>query len=504
MTQRNTLSSNLINQDQVAITVAHPGLGVEGISPGFSASPAEPSARPLAMQNVWRRRWNSLCEMEEWKLTALIYCSSLSVWGLCTLVLPCTPGLLAILGVSIFTTWWPNSNTKGTSARKSSRRSRRKNPRGASVPWEGVEGSAESLKAGWGKPHGGECWESSCRGEAASARELPQETGAVDQGGNVSADTSSELLRNQPSITNMEELARSLMESLDITQICLDLLGELKETQPSTAPVLCGDVKKEHLVCPQCRRCLVGSCPHYSEPMAERDLPVLAAFLHTVDILVHEEDLQLEVGLGFELAVGGEPGYVWEITQRLPEIAPERCCKDCKAPLPRSPGESEGSQPFFPVLRAQGAAAGEMGAARQDARAPPARQAGTEGRDSSSAGLPPAGQGESLPSLAPTQPLPPRAQPPSPTALDRLRRVGMKPLPWVGYKGLGQGLGLQRISQAWCKLKARVQSSVGAKWAWLWEAESSAPDGTTEEDQKLPFDLRFKVEALFRAMAMEA
>ncbi|XP_072711585.1 uncharacterized protein [Ciconia boyciana] len=283
------------------------------------------------------------------------------------------PGLLAILGVSIFTTWWPNSNTKGTSVRKSSRRSRRKKPRGASVPREGVEGSAESLKAGWGKPHGGECWESSCGGEAASARELPQETGEVDQGGNVSADTSSELLRNQPSITNMEELARSLMESLDITQICLDLLGKLKETQPSTAPVLCGDVKKEHLVCPQCRRCLVGSCPHYSEPMAEQELPVLAAFLHTVDILVHEEDLQLEVGLGFELAVGGEPGYVWEITQRLPEIAPERCCKDCKAPLPRSPGESEGSQPFFPVLRAQGAAAGEMGAARQDARAPPAR-----------------------------------------------------------------------------------------------------------------------------------
>ena len=326
----------------------------------------------------------------------------------------------------------------------------------------------------------------------------------MDQGGNVSADTSSELLRNQPSITNMEELARSLTESLDITQICLDLLGKLKETQPSTAPVLCGDVKKEHLVCPQCRRCLVGSCPHYSEPMAEQELPVLAAFLHTVDILVHEEDLQLEVGLGFELAVGGEPGYVWEITQRLPEIAPERCCKDCKAPLPRSPGESEGSQPFFPVLRAQGAAAGEMGAARQDARAPPARQAGTEDRDRSSAGLPPAGQGDSLPSLAPTQPLPPWAQPPSPTALDRLRRVGMKPLPWVGYKGLGQGLGLQRISQAWCKLKARVQSSVGAKWAWLWEAESSAPDGTTEEDQTLPFDLRFKVEALFRAMAMEA
>ena len=84
----------------------------QGISPGFSASPADPFARSLAMQNVWRRRWNSLCEMEEWKLTVLIYCSSLSVWGLCTLVLPCTPGLLAILGVSIFTTWWPNSNTK--------------------------------------------------------------------------------------------------------------------------------------------------------------------------------------------------------------------------------------------------------------------------------------------------------------------------------------------------------------------------------------------------------
>ncbi|XP_076188620.1 uncharacterized protein LOC143157663 [Aptenodytes patagonicus] len=322
----------------------------------------------------------------------------------------------------------------------------------------------------------------------------------MGQGGHFSADTSSELLRNQPSITNTEELARSLMESLDITQICLDLLGELKAAQGSGAPTPCKAVRKEYLVCLQCRRRLMGSCPHRSEPTAaEQDLPVLAAILYSVDLLVHEEDLQLELGLGFELAIGGEPLYVWEITQRLPEIAPERCCEECNAPLPGSSGNSESLQALFPVLRALGTPKGPMRPARQDARAPPARQTWTQYGDAGSADLQPAGQGESLPSLAPTGPLPSWAQPPSREALDRLRRVGMEPLPWVGYKGLGQGLSLQRIRQACSKLKTRVRRSVRAKPCW-----SSAPSGAGEGDQTLPFHLRFKVDALFHAMAMEA
>ena len=106
--------------------------------------------------------------------------------------------------------------------------------------------------------------------------------------------------------------------------------------------------------------------------------------------------------------------------------------------------------------------------------------------------------------MVPTWPLPPWAQPPSPAALDRLRKVGMEPLPLVGYKGLGQGISLQRIWQSWSKLKSSVRSSIRAEWGQLRIAGTSAPSGATEGDQTLPLDLRFKVDALFHAMVMEA
>lgn len=64
------------------------------------------------MQNRWRRCWRSLCEMEEWKLTVLLYLCGLSLWGLCMLVLPCTPTLVAILGLGTFMTWWPDIKAK--------------------------------------------------------------------------------------------------------------------------------------------------------------------------------------------------------------------------------------------------------------------------------------------------------------------------------------------------------------------------------------------------------
>ncbi|XP_069661542.1 uncharacterized protein [Haliaeetus albicilla] len=441
-------------------------------------------------QNRWRRCWRSLCEMEEWKLTVLLFLSSLSLWGLCTLVLPCTPSLVTILGLGIFMTWWPNikAKVKGTFAGKRRRSSRRKDPIGSSVPWEGVESSAESLKARSGNPHGGEWWESGYGKEAASAREIPSDTGDVGRRGNSSAASRS---GSQPSVANMKELARSLMESLNITQICRNLLQKLNIARDSSAPVLCGAMWEEYPVCLQCRRCLTGSCPHCSQPMAEQDLPTLAVTLCTVDMLVHEEDLQLELGLGFELAINGELLYTWEITQRLPKIAPERCCEECSAPLPRSPGDSKGLRASFPVSRSPGTPAGQMRLGRQDARAAPARQAGAKGGDTSSADLQPARRGESVPTVVPTWPLPPWAQPPPPTALERLRRVGLEPLPLVGYKGLQQGVTLQRIRESWCKVKSSVR-------------ESLEPKGTTEADPKLPFHLQFQVDALFHAMAMEA
>jgi len=56
----------------------------------------------------------------------------------------------------------------------------------------------------------------------------------------------------------------------------------------------------------------------------------------------------VELELGFEPAVGEELLHVWEITHRLPEIPPERCCQERNAPRPRSPGDS--SRPRVPIL----------------------------------------------------------------------------------------------------------------------------------------------------------
>ncbi|XP_075605643.1 uncharacterized protein LOC142601142 [Balearica regulorum gibbericeps] len=311
-------------------------------------------------RNLWRRCWCSLCEMDEWKLTLLLFMSSLSLWGLCMVVLPCATSLLAILGVGIFLTWWPKYNAKGTSVGKDLRRSRRKDPIGASIPSEDLEGSTESLKAG--------------------ARWWPQ----------------------RPSLSSAPGFARSVMESLDITQICIDLLQKLKAIQDDGAATLCEAVKKEYLVCLQCHRIFTGSCPHCSQPAAEQDLPTLAAVLYAVNLLVREEVPQLELRLGLELAAGGEPLHAWEVTWLLPQTAPERCCRACKAPLPRSPGDSEGSQAWLPVLGAQGPPRGQAEPARQDAR-----QAWAKRPAMGSAALRPAAPGESLPGLGPVWPLPP-------------------------------------------------------------------------------------------------
>lgn len=293
------------------------------------------------------------------------------------------------------------------------------------------------------------------------------------QGGNVSADTSSELLGNQPSMAYMEELTTLLMESLSITQLCRELLDELKDSPDSTTPVLRRVVRKEYLVCPQCGGCFTGSCPHCSKPTAEEDLPTLATILYAVDILVHEEVLQLELVLVFELTFGGEPVCTWERTHRLPEIAPERCCKDCKAPLPRSPGDSEHSQAW------------------------------TQCSDSSSAALQAAGQGGSPPTGVPQWPLPPWAQPPSPAALDRLLRAGMEPLPWVEFRGVGKGLSLQRIWQCWSKVKASVWRSIEEECDWLWIVDSPPPSSTRKGDQALPFHLQCEEDAQNYATLME-
>lgn len=50
--------------------------------------------------------------MEEWKLVLLILMATLSLWVLCTLVLPCAPGLLAVVCVSILMSCWAKCKDK--------------------------------------------------------------------------------------------------------------------------------------------------------------------------------------------------------------------------------------------------------------------------------------------------------------------------------------------------------------------------------------------------------
>ncbi|XP_026702153.1 uncharacterized protein LOC113478846 [Athene cunicularia] len=388
--------------------------GLTPTSPPLGASrrvPRPPQLTPFTPpyhQNFWRRCCRALRQMEEWKLIVLIFISSLSVWGLFMVVLPCAPNLLSVLTLGLLAACWPRSKAKGSSAEeKSCRRDGRKDPIGAtSVPCEAVEGATESQTASWRKRHEGEGWESGVGGDAASARELPHRTGDVGRDGNVGAATSSELLRNQPSSSHssdLEELATSLMGSLGVTRVCRDLLGKLKESRDSE------DIRKEYATCLECRRCLTGSCPHHSEPLPERDLPTLAAILHSVDLLVHQEELQLELGMGFELVLAGETVYVWQRTHRFPKIPPERCCKKCNAPLPRSLWGSESSQALSPVLSAPGTAQGQMRAAGQDAGAPPVRDREAKG----SVELQPAAQGELPPTTVPGCTLADVAQTPS-------------------------------------------------------------------------------------------
>lgn len=66
---------------------------------------------------------------------------------------------------------------------------------------------------------------------AASARHLPQEKSAGHQGRTLGT-TSTEFNRIQP---HMQKISRSLMESLDTTQICMDMLGKMKKTTETDA-----------------------------------------------------------------------------------------------------------------------------------------------------------------------------------------------------------------------------------------------------------------------------
>ncbi|XP_064911548.1 uncharacterized protein LOC110356082 isoform X3 [Columba livia] len=454
-------------------------------------------------QRPQRRFWSCVRDMGEWQLTLLTFILFLTVWVLCNILLPRTITSLGIMGVSIYMARWANTTkVKGTCVSKSPQSSSGTDPmgeqpcpraaRGSAAapgqgspsqpePCEGEEVSAESSRSGQCIPRQGELWRSSCDGEAASTRQLP---------------------RNRHSIGNMEELSRSLVDSLDIISICYDLMEELKETsQNSRTPVLHKSKSREYLVCLRCRRCLTSSCPHCDEP---EDLPVLVVILHRLDMMMVEGKLvEMDLELKFELFFCGEMVYTWERMQVLPESAPEMSCKDCDHSLPTSLWGSECLKVPHSVLRTP---QGQMGPDGQDTRAAPEQQLWTERSDAGSADLQPAGQGgslhsavstrsrspgdsetsqvscpilstqgtpegqiglgkkdtraapdlqpagqgESLPSAVTKYPWPPWAQPLSRAALERLRRAGLEPLPAVWFKDLGPALSLQqRIQHSW-------------------------------------------------------
>ncbi|KAM9017587.1 uncharacterized protein PRD47_005838 [Ara ararauna] len=413
-------------------------------------------------QSFWSRCWDSLLMMEEWKLVLLIFMATLSLWVLCTLMLPCAPGLLAVACVSIIMSCWPKCKDEGTFARKWSWKSWRKNPIGAFAMWNGTKWSKENLKA------------KTRTAEAASARGHQYRTGSMDEGGNLSA----ELLRNQPSI------ARSLVESLNLTQICFDLLDELQNILDSGAPLPRKAIRKVYLVCLKCCQYLTSSCPHHSKSAAEQSLPVLAANLVTLDLVMHRGNPQLQLGLGIELAVGGQLVYMEKINHWIPEgDICEGCCDECHKPLPRSPGDGEDLQASFFDLSDQGTPAAHPRLDRQNTGAPKH----TKGGNTSSA---------NLPSMDPMWCQPPWAWAPYPLALDRLHRAGMEPLPAVDYKGLDQRLRVQCFRELWAKLKKSVRSSIFAS------SGSSAPTGTTDGEQETPSKLWYQPVEQFDAMPM--
>ncbi|XP_064911597.1 uncharacterized protein LOC110364792 isoform X1 [Columba livia] len=506
--------------------------------------------------------------MGEWQLTLLTFIVLLTVWVLCNILLPRTITSLGIMGVSIYMARWANTTkVKGTCVSKSPQSSSGTDPMGEQPcpraapgsaaapgqgspsqpePCEGEEVSAESSRSGQCIPRQGELWRSSCDGEAASAGELPQDTQDKGPGGRSCADSSSELPRNRHSIGNMEELSRSLMDSLDMTKVCHDLMEEPKATSlKSTTPALCKSKSREYLVCLQCRRCVTSGCPHCSEPEEQQDLPVLVVIPHGYYLVVAKgQVVEMKLELKFELVISGKPVYTWEKDQLLSKTDPETCHMDRNKPI--SLWGSKSSKAPHPVLRTP---QGQMGLDGQDMRASPGQQSWTERSDADSADLQPAGQGgslpsavstrsrspgdsetsqmscpflsaqgtpegqiglaekdtwaaldlqpggqgEFLPSVLPTYLWPSWAQPPCPVAQERLRRAGLEPLPAVGFRGLEPGHSVQQgIWRSWATVKRRVRAALD----YLCIAGSSEPTDTVEWEQMVRLDLQRRADAL--------
>lgn len=220
---------------------------------------------------------------------------------------------------------------------------------------------------------------------------------------------SSELNRNLPSNISMEDLSKSLMESLDTTEICLSLLAKVGKNNDNDAQRVRGGYWSEYPVCMQCCRCLDDSCPHHSSSSANTAMATLTASLCSVDMMLWDEKVKLKVGLLFELSVGETIVHVWVENVLLPKCGSEEDCEECGEPLSRRPKDLEMQE------------------------------------------------GGSLPTTTPVWPLPPWAQPIPPDALERLQRAGMEPMPQVEYRGLGHGIP-ELCLLWWRRMKSRVKN----------------------------------------------
>ncbi|XP_021247726.1 uncharacterized protein LOC110396429 isoform X1 [Numida meleagris] len=377
--------------------------------------------------------------MKLWILAVTAVLPVLSVLGHWDHRVFCTVPLLGIVVLTILMARRRRTNAKGTSVTKSMQTNRsteqsgRKGPgptlhnsccwaglsscpqepfragasqRCQSIPSEDPSGGAEPLlscsrtsptrrsKLSWLRSRGKGRHRSRLHRKAASGRSLPWER----QGGTWGPAASSELLGNPPSTDSMEDLSRSLMQSLDTTKICLGLLAKMEKNNGSGAGEARGGWRSEHSVCVRCRRCLDDSCPHHSGSAATTAMGTVTASLCSLGVVVRVEEVQLHVGLRFELSVGGKTLHTWEKTVRLPKrCGSEEYCEECGEPLSRSP-EDWGTQ-----------------------------------------------QGGSHPNTASQWPLPPWAQPVPPDASEWLQRAGMEPLPQVecrvpGHCSTGQCL----------------------------------------------------------------
>ena len=265
------------------------------------------------------------------------------------------------------------------------------------------------------------------------------------------------------------------MESLNLKEICQDLLRKLNEINEGDTQELDRALNMVFPICLKCRQCVTSSCPHQRKSSATDVVAMLTIFIHTLDILLLEQEIKLKVELGFELSVCGKVVHKWKKNMELPDPAGneeccEECCEVCGEPLPKDTQE-ESSLP--------------NGHLKRQSRKEQCGTQSTVARPVAAHGV---GQGKSLHTPDPMWPLPPWSQPPAPDALDRLQKAGMEPLPQVAFMGLGQCGLMQCLRRSWGRMNTRVLRNI-RKTAWIRKQKNLGLSGPMAGERKMPFDI---------------